>query len=668
MIHLEAAEDGFAVSLDGRCALVHSTRSPLLELGSAEPAIRQRRGSFTIHQKKLRYVKAKAWKEVAARDGFIDIEFEGLVRMTIREASGCLRISFSRYDSAYNRFRLRLPATPGESVFGCGEQYSRLDLKGRRVPLWSEEQGVGRGHDLITLMARLRGNSGGSWRTTYFGQPSFITSERSWVHVGTTAYCLFDFKRPKATVLSCWAVPDELSIGFAADAPSAIGALSAVAGRQRALPAWTWDGAWLGVQGGSAEIGRKLAAARTAGVKVGALWVQDWCGKSVTGSGIQPRWNWRRDGALYPDLPDYIASLRRDGIRFLGYVNPFLSADGELYAEASKAGFCVRHEDGSDYLLTVATFPAAMVDLFNPDAFAWIKAVIKREMLGIGMAGWMADFGEYLPVDSALHGGRDPLTAHNEYPVLWARANAEAIREAGKEGEAVFFLRSGWAGSAKHAQAFWAGDQLVDWNRNDGLPSVIPAALSLGFSGSGIWHSDIGGFNTVAWVKRSRECLMRWTEMAAFTPIMRTHEGNKPESNAQVWSDPEILAHFARMTAVWAGMAPYHAETMAEYATSGVPPVRHTWLHYEDEQSLRGLSYQYLYGRDLLVAPVTKPGKKLSEARLPSDQWVHLWTSREFSGGDVTIESPLGYPPVFYRASSPWASLFEGLRRSVKKL
>ena len=99
-----------------------------------------------------------------------------------------------------------------------------------------------------------------------------------------------------------------------------------------------------------------------------------------------------------------------------------------------------------------------------------------------------------------------------------------------------------------------------------------------------------------------------------------------------------------------------------------IPPIRHTWLHYEDQPELRQLQYQFLYGRDILVAPVTKPGKELAEAVLPSDTWVHLWTSREFRGGEVTIEAPLGYPPVFYRAESPWASLFEGLRRSIKKL
>jgi alpha-glucosidase len=668
VIRLEAAEDGFAIEIDGRRALCHSTRAPLFEMGSAEPAVRQHKGGFTMRQKKRSRIKAKAWKQVAARDDFIDIEFEGLVRMSVREADGALHISFSRYDQAFNRCTFRLPATPGESIFGCGEQYSRLDLKGSRVPLWSQEQGVGRGHDLITFLANLWGRAGGSWHTSYFGQPSFISTERSYVHVSTSAYCVFDFRRPKVTSLSSWAIPHEIVIGFCDDAPTTLGALSAIVGRQPRLPSWTWEGLWLGAQGGSDEVRSKVDAAKAAGVRTGAVWVQDWCGSRITSFGKQLQWDWKYDNKLYPRLPDDIARYRSEGIRFLGYINPFLSIEGALYAKASKAGYCVKHADGSDYLVTVTSFPAAMVDLFNPDAFAWIKSVIKTEMLGIGMAGWMADFGEYLPTDAILFDGKDPLLAHNEYIVLWAKANAEAIKEAGKSGEALCFLRSGWAGSSSHAPAFWAGDQLVNWSVTDGLASVIPAALSLGFSGSGVWHSDIGGYTTVAWIRRSRELFMRWAEMAAFTPIMRTHEGNRPESNAQFWSDPAILAHFARMSAIWSGLAPYHAETMDCYVSQGLPPIRHTWLHYEDEPELRKLSYQYLYGRDILVAPVTKPGKELAIACLPSDNWVHLWTSREFQGGEVTIEAPLGYPPVFYRASSPWASLFEGLRRSVRKL
>jgi len=373
------------------------------------------------------------------------------------------------------------------------------------------------------------------------------------------------------------------------------------------------------------------------------------------------------DERLYPEFPDDIARYRKAGIRCLGYVSPCLAVDGALYREAGTRGYCVKRTDGTDYLTPATTAPAAIVDLWNPEAFEWMKAVMRRGMLALGMAGWMADGGEHLPVDCVLYGGVDPLEAHNQYPALWARANAEAIREAGREGDAVFFMRSGWTGSARVVPAVWAGDQLVDWGRGDGLADLVPAGISLGLSGVGNWHADIGGCVNYAWKRRSRELLMRWVEYAAFTPVMRSHEGGRPEANAQLWDDPALLAHLARMVSIWSGLAPYHEAAAREYAESGLPPIRHAWMHYEDDPALRHLDRQYLYGRDLLVAPVLNPGRETAEAILPDDRWVHLWSSREFRGGPVSIEAPLGSPPVFYRAGSAWAGLFDELRRGAGK-
>ena len=99
MIRLEAAEDGFAVILDGHRALIHSARAPLFELGGAEPAIRQHKGGFSIRQKGFKRTKAKAWKQLEARDDFISVDFEGLARASIREEAGALHISLSAVSS-----------------------------------------------------------------------------------------------------------------------------------------------------------------------------------------------------------------------------------------------------------------------------------------------------------------------------------------------------------------------------------------------------------------------------------------------------------------------------------------------------------------------------------------------------------------------------------------
>lgn len=102
---------------------------------------------------------------------------------------------------------------------------------------------------------------------------------------------------------------------------------------------------------------------------------------------------------------------------------------------------------------------------------------------------------------------------------------------------------------------------------------------------------------------------------------------------------------------------------MAQNAKSGLPVMRPLFLHYEDDAHTYTLKYQYLFGRDLLVAPVYEQGRSDWTFYLPEDSWINLWTGEQHRGGEVTVDAPLGKPPVFYRADSQWAPLFQTLRR-----
>ena len=116
-----------------------------------------------------------------------------------------------------------------------------------------------------------------------------------------------------------------------------------------------------------------------------------------------------------------------------------------------------------------------MLDLTNPEAVRYIKdTLIKKNMLDLGVSGWMADFGEYLPVDCVLFSGEDPYYVHNEWPAMWARLNMEAVREAGKENEVFFFTRAGYTGTPASSPMMWTGDHHVDWSEDDGIGAVIP--------------------------------------------------------------------------------------------------------------------------------------------------------------------------------------------------
>ncbi len=656
------ADGGFALWAGDTCLLRHTPDAPCFEIGHGQGRFDMVRGNFSI----TGTVQSRVALTHAAMGGTrIDLRehADGPVRLTLHVTidgpRGMLRFEAPGIDRVW----IRIPATATESVWGCGEQMSYLNLRGRRFPLWTQEPGVGRDKSTaITQQADAMGQAGGDYHTTNYPQPTFLTSRRVAVHVETTAYAVFDFTAPDHHALECWAVPDALEFTAAPSLLDLVGALSTRFGRPAPLPDWVLGGAILGLKDGARSFDR-LEAVLESGAAIAGLWCEDWCGIRDTSFGRRLFWDWRWDPARYPDLPQRIDGLRARGIRFLGYVNPYLCEDGSLFREA--AGFLALDDAGAPYLVDFGEFWCGIVDFTNPDACAWFAdRVIGRNMLGIGLAGWMADFGEYLPVDARLANGVDGTLMHNAWPVLWAEVNARAL--AGHP-DAVFFMRAGYTGVQRHCPLLWAGDQCVDFSRHDGLQTAICAALSSGLLGNAVHHSDIGGYTSLFGLVRTAELLMRWTEMAAFTPVMRTHETNRPGDNLQIDGDPAVLAHFARFTRIYVHLAPYLRTLLAEAQAHGWPVQRALFLHFFDDPATHAVQDAYLYGADLLVAPVHRAGVTEWTTYLPAGaEWVHVWTGQPFPGGNrVTVPAPLGQPPLFFRAGSRLRALFEGIPPSV---
>ena len=238
------------------------------------------------------------------------------------------------------------------------------------------------------------------------------------------------------------------------------------------------------------------------------------------------------------------------------------------------------------------------------------------------------------------------------------------MEESGKLGDCVFFMRAGAAGSQRDATLIWAGDQCVDWSDDDGLPSVITAALTLGMSGYGLHCSDIGGYTTLFHIRRDEELLERWLEFACFTPVMRSHEGNRPDSNVQLYDNERTLAAAARWSRVHTALLPYLRECVRENAEKSAPVMRPLfWEAPDAPEAWRRENYSYLLGPDLLVCPVVKPDCAERALWLPEGEWTHLWTGEPCSGGAHSVPAPRGQPPVFCRKGSVWTDLFRQIAR-----
>ena len=186
-------------------------------------------------------------------------------------------------------------------------------------------------------------------------------------------------------------------------------------------------------------------------------------------------------------------------------------------------------------------------------------------------------------------------------------------------------------------------------------------------SGCGLNHCDNGGYNSRFGNCRTKEVFLRWAEMAAFMPVMRTHEGNRPDTNFQYYDDEDCMERLARLVDVYTMLAPYTKTLVAENAAKGTPVQRPLFLHYEDDPESYAEQFEYLYGPELLVAPVWQADKSEWEVYLPCDGWVHLWTGAEYGRGRHTVPAPLGDTPVFYKKGSAWSGLFEGIRAKYGK-
>jgi alpha-glucosidase len=301
------------------------------------------------------------------------------------------------------------------------------------------------------------------------------------------------------------------------------------------------------------------------------------------------------------------------------------------------------------------TFDAGMLDLTDPEAVRFIKEVlIKKNMLDIGVKGWMADFGEYLPTDCVLHDG-DPAEMHNLWPVMWARINREAIEEYGDK-DVMFFTRSGYLGEQCYAPIMWNGDQHTDLTKDYGMPCVMPATFSLGFSGVPLVHSDIGGFFSIGKLKRNDELFIRWMEMNTFSPLMRSHESIRPWANSQ-FDAPAVLPHTVRLTNIHAALRPY-IEHCLEQAAEGIPVMKPDFWNAVDYSKSRD-EHSYFFGDDIYVCPVIEKNASERTVYLPEGEWTGFWDGRVYEGNsEIRMEAPLGKLPVFYRSDSGYSELF----------
>jgi alpha-glucosidase len=562
-------------------------------------------------------------------------------------------------------------ASEGERYLGFGERSNQVDQAGGEVENYVAD-GPYQDEEYLGIQAFVPpwGLRDPRHDATYFPIPWLLSSEGYGVLADNPETSTFRLGSDSADAWSVEVSPapqgeagaelapavDHLSLRFFAG-PTPAGALrrfSKAVGRQpRAKAPWVF-GPWFQPGDDAAD----LAALREADAPVSVLQTYTHylpCGEQETAS-EEARTQAAHDG----------------GVAITTYFNPMVCTTYPArYDPAQAADALTETRAGNPYTYRYGANPddlflVGQYDFFEP-AGRELYADALLEAAGDGYDGWMEDFGEYTPLDSISAESIDGSRAHNEYARRYHCAAWDAIKDL--KHPIVRFQRSGWTGAAKCAQVVWGGDPTTGFGF-DGLSSAVKQALSAGTSGIGIWGSDIGGFFAIGFNELTPELLARWVQFGAVSGVMRTQRNGvalPPRDRPQV-TDPDQIQNWRRYTKLRTQLYPYISAAEAEYDRTGLPLMRHLILRYPGDDVAAGTEDEFLFGPDILAAPVVAAGATERDVYLPEGRWVDLWRSAAYddaSGGlelgeaevldgssDATLPAPLDELPLLVRAGS----------------
>jgi sulfoquinovosidase len=461
-------------------------------------------------------------------------------------------------DSA-DRFSLAAECDPTEHLVGLGGQSFDVDHRGETVPLWVQEDGIGKFPDRDDQYLGVWFLTGRK-HSTHTPMPMLLSSKHYALALDTDARSVFALASEdddEVCRYEAWDNKLDLHVFVGASSREAHTNMIDWTGKPARPPELVFA-PWIDALFGSANVRRVANKLRTTGVAASVIWTEDWRGGENGTLGYALHEDWRVDRGMYADFEQLANDLRATGFAFHTYHNTFIDDTADIATEATAARYAIQ-KDGATYKFTGVKFNAStMLDLSNPAAVTWAKGVM-GEAITIGSDGWMADFAEWLPHDVQLASGESALKAHNRYPVDWARFNQElfAANRPANRPPPIYFMRSAWLHSQPLVQVMWAGDQQTDWTEGDGFPSVIPIGLGLGLAGFPYFGHDVGGYMDQGTTPTSEELFYRWTTLGALSPVMRTHHGRAVMDNWQWERDPATTAHFRRWSRLHMQLVPY---------------------------------------------------------------------------------------------------------------
>jgi len=510
---------------------------------------------------------------------------------------------YVRRSSDYSRsFSAAFRLSPGEKIFGCGESFKGLDKRGQKLVLWADDA------------------NGVQNESQYKPIPFFMSSRGygMFMHTSTPVTCDFGKYYNAETNLMIGDESLDLFV-FLGEPKDILDAYTSLTGKSSLPPLWSF-GLWMSrITYFSEADGRRVAKELRENkipsdvIHFDTGWFEtDW------------RCDYQFSKSRFDDPVDMIADLKKDGFRTCLWQLPYFVPKNSLYQQILDKGLYVKNAKGN------VPDEDAILDFSNPKTVDWYQDKIAG-LLKQGVSVIKVDFGEAAPETGIYASGRTGFYEHNLYPLRYNKAVADITEEI--TGDAIIWARSAWAGSQRYP-LHWGGDAA---NTNTAMASTLRAGLSMGLSGFSFWSHDIGGFVNPT----PEELYRRWAPFGMLTSHSRCH-GTPPK---EPWAyGKEFQDEFRKSVDLKYTLMPYIYEQAKECAEKGLPMMRALFIEYPDDPGAWLVDDEYLFGRDILVAPLFE-AVAARNVYLPGGEWIDYQSGKSYSPGWHSIE-PGGIPIV----------------------
>lgn len=541
--------------------------------------------------------------------------------------------AFKPLDGDLNHIEVRFRACEEERIYGLGQhQHGLLDQKGCIIDLRQRNTEVA-----IPFLLSSRGY-GFLWNNPAVGRVELGRNETRWV-------------AEAARQIDYWITH---SGSYAENLEQYVD----VTGHPPMLPKWA-AGFWQDRQryGTQEELLKVAREYHARGLPL-ALIVADFFHWTSMGD-----FQW--DPNCWPDPAAMVRELDRMGIKLMVSIWPSINVNSVDYDEMKRNGWLVRTERGNAALkLFIDTAPGRtyieFYDATHPDARRFIWERIHENYYRHGIKTYWLDACE----PEAIPDDHDHLRYHIGhgrevgclYPLLHAQAFYEGLRSEG-EDEIINLCRSAWAGSQRFGAAVWSGDVFSTF---EALRAQVCAGLNIGLSGIPWWTTDIGGYQGGEIASPYfRELIVRWFQYGAFCPLFRLHGFRLPAvdikngSPNEVWSfGDEAYGILRELLFLRERMRPYLMKQMLLAHEHGTPPMRPLLFDFPGDATSHQIEDEFMFGPDILVAPVLEMGARQRRLYLPDGEWHDAWTGESLKGAQwIQADAALDRIPVYVRGS-----------------